>query len=65
MVKEVIVYAKYDILQSFLKRRCRSSAAEDLNRGSWMPVRTRTAVRLPALLQKHRCHLIKELIQRS
>lgn len=40
---------------------CRRSTAEDVDYGSWVPVRTCTAVQLPALLEKHRCNLIKEL----
>jgi len=63
MVKEVTAYAKCSILQSFLKRHCRSCATEDPDDGSWVPVRTRTAVQSPALLEKHQCNLIRGFLR--
>lgn len=63
MVKQVTACAKWDIPPGFLQRLCRSSGGEDPEHGS--PLRTQTALSLPALLQNHWCNLIKYISQMS
>lgn len=64
MVKEVSACVKEGIPPGFLQVfGSRSSGEEDSEHGS--PLRTQTAVPLPAPLENQRCNLIKDISQMS